>query len=580
MNVFQTSQPFKWLELCTGVFAPDKASAGSSLSQAWVKVLGLLSEGAGFHRAELALRKVTQQFHAMLLQALREALMTLDARLAHPPCPDCHRPMWRNRQESVTIQLLEGEIKFLRWYCECRPCGLHLHPLDVWLALPDKGECAPQFGQDLCLLAIHLPAQTAVDVLTALTGRPFSRSALQQQVERDGGALVDLEREEAESLWPWDEKQRIRPIQPLGGPPLRATPRPGRGCIVELDGVFANLGRDPAILKELEQYEAAKKAAIEAGTSPPKEVPSRFREVRQARIYRLEDRVTKRTRSGGQRTTLTRSETVSVVNDPEYFQKRVQALIQSWQFDRYQFTAVLGDGGDFIWEIVRIIINPTYEILDVQHARSHIHTCGRALFGEGTADARAWAKLWCHSVYEHGPAALLAELIQLQEPNQKLPEATQRVVKNLFDYVTKHQHRMDYARFRSLGLPIGSGVIEGANRQVVGDRCKRSGMGWSRDGLLRMLSLRAAYLSGNWDQAFAAIRRQRGIRTPVRSRLLEPQPPTVQAPATPPGPSREADVLTDHQVASRMGIPDRKIPSLLLGGFLRRNPSGQLEEAR
>jgi hypothetical protein len=488
--------------------------------------------------------------------------------------------MWRNRQESLTIQLLEGEIKFLRWYDECRLCGIHLHPLDVWLGLPDKGECAPQFGQDLCLLAIHLPAQTSVDVLTALTGRCFSRTALQQQVERDGGALVDLEREEAESLWPWDEKQRMRRIQSLCGPPLRATPRPGRGCIIELDGVFANLGRDPAILKELVQYEAAKKAAIEAKTSPPKEVPSRFREVRQARIYRLEDRVTKRTRSGGQRTTLTRSETVSVVNDPEYFQKRVQALIHSWQFDRYPFTAALGDGGDFIWEIVRLIINPTYEILDVQHARSHIHTCGRALHGEGTAEAHAWAKLWCHSVYEHGPAALLAELARLQDPSQKLPEATQRVVKNLFDYVTQHQHRMDYAQFRSLGLPIGSGVIESANRQVVGDRCKRSGMGWSRDGLQRVLSLRAAYLSGNWDWAFATIRSHRAVRAPVPLRLLAPPSPTVQPSALPSIPKQRAEVSTDHPFAKRLGIPDRKIPSLIISGYLRRNVHGQLEEVQ
>lgn len=576
MSVFQMGLVSKWVELCAGAFTPGKQSIETPLSLAWFRVLRLLSEDSGFHAAERALRQVTRQFHAMLLEALREALQTLDARLANPPCPDCHRPMWRNRLESLTIQLLEGETKFLRRYCECRSCGIRLHPLDLWLGLPANGECAPQFGQDLCLLAVHLPAQTSVDVLAALSGRRVARTALQQQVERDGAALVTLERQEADSLWPWDEERRIRAIQPRDNPALRDVPPPGRGLIVELDGVFANLGREPAILKELEQYEAARKAAVQVGTSPPSEAPSRFREVRQARIYRLEDRVTKRTRSGGQRTMLTRSETVSVVNDPEYFRRRVQAVTHLWQADRYGFTVVLGDGGAFVWEVAKTIVNATYEILDVQHARSHIHTCGRALHGDGTAEASAWAKRWCHAVYEHGPTGLLEELSRLQA--QELSPGVHRVVKNLLDYVVEHKHRMDYSRFRSLGLPIASGAVESANRQVVGDRCKRSGMRWTRDGLQRLLSLRAAFLSGNWDRSFAAIRRHRVVRMPARAALCAEHRPHVQPP--PLKATRKSEVPTDEQVATALGIPPRKIPSLLRSGFLTRDADGRLAEAR
>lgn len=574
MSVLQRCTSINWLGLCEGVFAPDRGLADSPLAPAWFRLLGSLSEGAGFHAAELALRKLTQQFHEMVLDALRDALQALDARLAHPPCPECQRPMWRNRLESLTLQLLEGELRLLRRYCECRACGIRLHPLDVWLGLPDKGECAPQFGQDLCLLAIHLPAQTSIDVLATRTGRRLARTALQQHVERDGDALVALEREEAESLWPWDEKQRIRAIPPLAGPGLRNTPPPGRGLVIEMDGVFANLGREPAIIQEFKQHEALKKAALEAGKSLPHDVPSRFREVRQARLYRLEDRVTKRTKSGGQRTTLTRSETVSVVNDPEHFRKRVQAVIHTWQADRYDVTVALGDGGEFVWEIARTLMNATYEILDVQHARSHIHACGRALHGEGTPEARAWAKRWCHSVYEHGPTALLEELTRLRE--QGLEPATARVVKNLLDYVTLHRHRMDYARFRSLGLPIASGAIESANRQVVGDRCKRSGMRWTRDGLQRILSLRAAYLSGNWSRAFVAIRRHRALRTAARAHLsASPQPSSRQQ-----APSRPAATPSAGRSPCLRDIPDRKIVALLRSGFLKRSAGGLLEEAR
>lgn len=579
MRVIQPSIPSNWFDVCADVFAVTGDRDASPLSRAWAVLRRLLSSGGGLHEVELAMRKVTRHFHEMMLQALREDLQKLDERLAHPPCPDCARPMWRNRLEALTLQFLEGKIRLLRRYCECRSCGVRLHPLDVWLGLPEKGECTPQFGQDLCLLSIHLPAQTAVDVLAALTGRRFARSALQQHVERDGDALVALERAEAASLWPWDEKNQIRAIGPLAGPPLRQAPAPGDVLIIEMDGVFANVGREPSIIAQFAEYEALKKQLAKDGKPPPREAPTRFREVRQARMYRMEDRVTKKTRTGGRRISLSRSETVSVVNDPEYFRQRVQAVTHSWQATKYKRIVVLGDGGDFVWEVSRTIVNATDEVLDVQHARSHIHGCSRALYGDGTPGATAWGRKWCAHVYDHGPDGLLAELTRLKE--EGVPASADRVFTNLLDYVIKHRHRMDYPRFRALGLPIASGAIESANRQVVGDRCKRSGMRWTRDGLQRILSLRAAYLSGNWERAFTAIRTHRAIHTPVEVQLGEEAARPLQneaCEATPPVSQEKPQAIENSD--SLPDIPARKVPELLRSGFLKRMTDGRLVEAR
>lgn len=581
MSVVQPSIPSNWLDVCADVFAVAERGAVSPLSRVWAGLCRSLSSGAGLHEVELALRKMTRRFHEMMLQALRAALQQLDERLAHPPCPDCTRPMWRNRLESLTLQFLEGEIRFLRRYCECRPCGIRLHPLDVWLGLPEHGECTPQFGQDLCLLSIHLPTQTAVDVLAALTGRRLARSALHQHVRRDGDALVALEREEAAGLWPWDEKNRIAPVHPLAGPALRQVHAPSGVLVVEMDGVFANLGREPAIIQEFEEHEALKKQLAKAGKPPPGEVPSRYREVRQARLYRLQDRVTKKTRSGRRRTSLVRSETVSVVNDPDYFRRRVQAITHSWQVQKYQRVVVLGDGGDFVWEISGTIVNATDEVLDIQHARSHIHGCGRALHGDGTAGATAWGRQWCQHVYDHGPDGLLAELKRLQQ--QGVPPTAERVLANLLDYVTKHQKRMDYPRFRALGLPIASGAIESANRQVVGDRCKRSGMRWTRDGLQRILSLRAAYLSGNWECAFAAIRAQRTGRIRAQVQLRDETASPAQNLSSLDSRASDPSLPTTDETVDALPdptIPPRKIAELLRNGFLKRTQDGRLVEAR
>ena len=68
------------------------------------------------------------------------------------------------------------------------------------------------------------------------------------------------------------------------------------------------------------------------------------------------------------------------------------------------------------------------------------------------------------------------------------------------NYFTANQQRMDYPLYRSCGLPIGSGVVEGACKNVVAKRMKQSGMSWSLDGAKEMLQLRASVMSRRfWD---------------------------------------------------------------------------------
>jgi len=55
---------------------------------------------------------------------------------------------------------------------------------------------------------------------------------------------------------------------------------------------------------------------------------------------------------------------------------------------------------------------------------------------------------------------------------------------------------MRYAEYRAKGWFIGSGVIEGACKNVVAERFCRSGMFWSGKGLEAMLPLRAIVKSG------------------------------------------------------------------------------------
>ena len=63
---------------------------------------------------------------------------------------------------------------------------------------------------------------------------------------------------------------------------------------------------------------------------------------------------------------------------------------------------------------------------------------------------------------------------------------------------------MDYAGYRRRGLPIGSGVTAAACKTVFTQRFKRSGMRWCHESGQVILDLRTTYLSGIWEEAFAA----------------------------------------------------------------------------
>ena len=62
---------------------------------------------------------------------------------------------------------------------------------------------------------------------------------------------------------------------------------------------------------------------------------------------------------------------------------------------------------------------------------------------------------------------------------------------------------MDYASYRHLRLPIGSGITEAACKIVFTQRFKQSGMKWSLEGGQVVVDLRVLWLSGLWGQVYA-----------------------------------------------------------------------------
>ena len=78
------------------------------------------------------------------------------------------------------------------------------------------------------------------------------------------------------------------------------------------------------------------------------------------------------------------------------------------------------------------------------------------------------------------------------------PAKAQAQVAESLAYLEARADQIRYAEFRAAGYPIGSGIVESANKLVIEARLKGSGMHWARVNVNPMVALRAALCSDRW----------------------------------------------------------------------------------
>jgi hypothetical protein len=176
---------------------------------------------------------------------------------------------------------------------------------------------------------------------------------------------------------------------------------------------------------------------------------------------------------------------------------------------------VLADGAVWIWRLAEEHFGERTEVVDFYHAAEHLWAVANAAYGAGSEAARAWAEARVHELREEGVAPVLEALSALlprraareagepaeEGPGAAIPppalaEPAAELVRQTRGYFRTNAARMDYPRFRELGLPIGSGAVESAAKHAVQLRMKRPGMRWSDEGAEAILAVRERSLSG------------------------------------------------------------------------------------
>lgn len=171
---------------------------------------------------------------------------------------------------------------------------------------------------------------------------------------------------------------------------------------------------------------------------------------------------------------------------------------------RTPLVAAVTDGAEWLQGFVDLHAQQAVRILDFAHVAQRVSALGQLLYGEGSAEARAWLPLQLQRLKEQGAVEVLSEMRRQQAGHAKSSELEPHLV-----YLEKRQKQMEYGAFVAGGWPIGSGMVESANKLVVEARLKGSGMHWAREHVNSMLALRNLEGSERWEEGWGQMQARR-----------------------------------------------------------------------
>ena len=142
-------------------------------------------------------------------------------------------------------------------------------------------------------------------------------------------------------------------------------------------------------------------------------------------------------------------------------------------------------------------------VLDIVHVLEYLWRAAYAFHPEGTEAAESWVEGRLLALLNGRTAGEIAKSLRLMIKSHGLDADAAKAVTRAAGYLVKNTRLLHYDRALADGLPIATGVIEGACRYLVKDRMGRTGARWSLSGAEAVLRLRALRASGDFDDYWA-----------------------------------------------------------------------------
>ncbi len=339
--------------------------------------------------------------------------------------------------------------------------GRGFFPLDEQLALPAGSSLTPRQQEHLVHLSSWMPFERAASMLHCLLGVQVSEATTRRQSEQAGALALAVQTQQAKA-------------------PSEDPPKPEARLAVSADGAYVPLLKGawahlrPGAIGEV---------AAEGQSQGEPEV-----HVHQLSYF-------------------------SRMSDAETFADLAEVEMGRRGVSQAQEVAAVTDGAEWLQGLLDLHCPDAVRILDFAHAAEHLSALLQALQQAGMKLPTDLLPRLVHRLKHRGPALLLYLLARLPSHLQE-----QDGIREHVGYFRKRAALMQYPQYREQGWPIGSGMVESANKLVVEARLKGAGMHWQENHVNPMLTLRNAVCNERWQESWQQITSEK-----QRQRLLQRQ---------------------------------------------------------
>jgi len=384
-------------------------------------------------------------------------------------CP-CGQQAHYREQRSKPVLTAVGPVEVLRPYYLCVHCGVGQIPADVELDI-ENTEFSPGVRRMQAVVGQEAPFDHGREQMKVLAGLEVTTKSVERTAEAIGADIA--QREQAE----------IQKALQLELPVVAGEPIPFQ--YVQMDGTGV-----PVVKKET----VGRQGKTEGQ-------PAHTREVKLGCVFTQ----TTWDKEGYAIRDPHSTTYTGAIESAEEFGRRIYAEAYRRGWSRARKKVVIGDGAEWIWNLVALHFSDAIQIVDLYHARQHLWEVARKLYPNDGGQQKAWMKIHQKRLLDRGKIEkLVAALRSIESDNHEVAEK----IHTEADYFERNAERMRYPKFRGQHLFVGSGVIEAGCKTVVAFRLKRSGMFWTVRGANAILALRCCHLNGEfedyWEERRAA----------------------------------------------------------------------------
>ncbi|MCA1961951.1 MAG: hypothetical protein LDL33_14295 [Desulfomonile sp.] len=169
------------------------------------------------------------------------------------------------------------------------------------------------------------------------------------------------------------------------------------------------------------------------------------------------------------------------------------------------------DGGRFLWALVYAYFPTAFFVLDVFHVLEHLGKAALCFYDEGGPHVREFVTERLRMLLQGKAGRMIGGLKQMLS-KQELSGTKRHSLEQVIGYLERDRKHRRYEICPAKGYPIGSGVIEGACRNLINDGLELTGMSWTLRGAESVMRLRAVNINKDWDEFRTYRRRQERLR--------------------------------------------------------------------